>query len=156
MKAILLASAVLAVSLSATSITAQRLKEEDIPKIDKLVPLRDYLQRPAEKQVESYPFIRCAGIYLGYKYYAGKNFDTETRKSIEDAIDTHQNAAIILSLLKTAQRRGKSTGSLGASAQEEIMRDLISQSISIGTFYEERMKSNFIPHSPSKSMISLS
>lgn len=71
---VLFASGVLA-----GSAISQELSAEDVPAIRSLAPLEQYLQKPEEERVPAYPFLRCSGLFLGYKYYAGANFDRETR-----------------------------------------------------------------------------
>ena len=50
-----------------------------------LMPLAQWLQRPASDQEQSYPFVRCAGYYMGLLKYAGSAISEEQQSSFVQA-----------------------------------------------------------------------
>jgi hypothetical protein len=116
---------------------------EDIPKLTGLIPLPEYLAMPDEKTVDAYAFIRCSGLFLGYKYYAGANFDEATTAQSDQVIELFRNVAITLNTETAAERRGISTDEVTATEFEAIMKETWITINSVAFFVDDRMKANY-------------
>jgi hypothetical protein len=116
---------------------------EDMPKIDSLTPLSDYLNRPENSQAVSYPFIRCAGLLLGFTYYGGLNFDLETSTNTANTIQALRNTAIIVNAQKVSERGGTTIEGLSEESFATISRDTWNAINSIAFFYNDRFQMNF-------------
>lgn len=116
---------------------------EDVPKIDSLTPLSKYLRRPEDSQVLSYPFIRCAGLLLGFTYYGGANLDPEASANTANTIQALGSTAIIANAQKISERRGMTIDGLSEEDLETIGRDTWNAITGIAFFYDDRFKMNF-------------
>ena len=117
---------------------------EDVPIITELTPLNEYMNRPADQRVDSYAFIRCAGLFLGFKYYAGANLDAATAAQADQTIAVFRDRGIYENVQWMAEQRGVSVDSMSDEDAEIIIKDTWININSIAFFYDDRFKVNFV------------
>jgi hypothetical protein len=131
--------------LTTTSVNAQQgFTAADVPKIDSLVPLEEYLSRPEKEQIPFYAFQRCAGLFLGYKYYAGATFDAEKKIQTDTTTANLGIAALLIEVNQIAERRGDTLNDLKPEFISEIQAKSSLQVQAFAFFYDDRMKANFL------------
>ncbi|SFF10697.1 hypothetical protein SAMN04488523_11859 [Sulfitobacter brevis] len=131
------------VAFLAINCAASAQSVDDVPKIDSLTPLSEYLSRPDDSKVNSYPFIRCAGLFLGFNYYAGANLKPETSADLANNIKALRNTAILSNAQNMAKQRGQTLGDMSEEDIEAIGRETWVVINSIAFFYDDRFKMNF-------------
>ena len=117
---------------------------DDVPRIENLIPLNTYLSKPTEEQIPHYPFQRCSGLFLGYNYYTGATFDSETRQTVEVNIDNLRTSAWLIELMTLARRRGVSLDELSQAEIEGIINQSGLQVEGFAFFYDDRLEENYL------------
>jgi len=128
----------------ASPASGQDLSAENVPMIDRLTPLVQYLQKPEEERIPAYPFLRCSGLFLGYNYYAGANLDIETRSRTENTIVDLRAMGVLVTLMQNASRREIAIDDIDEVEVDKISEDLWRKINAFAFFYDNRMKENFL------------
>jgi len=141
---IIVASLAIAALFGGALKAQQGYTADDIPRIDVISPLSEYLARPEDEKIPFYPFQRCAGLFLGLKYHAGSTMTPEQLAATEQNTEMMRISAIILELNRAAQQRGHSIDDL----PDEMIQTIPGQSAvrmqSFAFFYSERMQDNYL------------
>jgi hypothetical protein len=58
-----------------------------------MTPLEEYMERPEDTREVGYPFVRCAGLFIGYGEYAGANLGEEIVFALSEKAIMHASAA---------------------------------------------------------------
>lgn len=116
----------------------------DVPTITELTPLSEYMSRPSDRQVSSYPFIRCAGLFLGYNYYAGANLDAAAAAQADQTIIAFRDASIFANVKKMVGQRGLAIDDMSEDEVITIGQGTWININSIAFFYDDRFKQNFV------------
>lgn len=143
MKSLAAAFSLVVIAFS-TAIQAQSLSGSDVPRIESLVPLSDYLSQPEERIVAGYLPTRCAGLFLGHKYYGGQNYDAATSAGVEQAIASLRSLAIMVRLGQMAKSKGIALADLPSRSVGEVAEATWSDINAFAFFYDDRMKANFL------------
>lgn len=130
---------------SSTGVVAQQdYTADDVPVIEELVPLSEYLSRPVDEQIPSYLLQRCSGLHLGYKYYTGATFDEQTRELNDQNIESFRLVAAYVELARNAKRLDTEVNDLPDSLLNDLIRNSSLQIEGFAFFYDDRMRENYL------------
>ncbi len=125
---------------AASQTGAQSLSTDDVPKVERLVPLTEYLAQPPDRIIEHYAFLRCAGLFLGHRYYTGATYDAEAEERSQAAISAFQKRAAY----GLAKGKGKPIETFTDQEVDELLEATQLQIVGIAFFYDDRMKANYL------------
>lgn len=138
---------VIAVSMLASeSAQAQGASGDSIIIIKNMSPLTEYINKPSDQQVKSYPFLRCTGLFLGFERYTGKSFNEETENIVNMSIESLALVGSMLALDNFAARRGKIANKLTSEERSSVIEDSRISVQSFAKFYEDRFQTNYLQY----------
>jgi hypothetical protein len=96
-----------------------------------LIPLQQYLDLPADRQVLTYPLVRCAGMHLGLVTYGIAN---KAPDQGESGVRTAYALLTVASLIRVHNNEG---------TQEEINQNVADSAKLVSNLYVQRLKDNY-------------
>lgn len=118
---------VIAVCLSAAPMVCSPALASDFKET-----IYEYLNRPQDQIEDTYPLVRCAGLYFGVYNIVGEDqLGDQTAKNIKTGIDIFTQSAALI--------RAEN----GAGTIEDIGQSVLRDALAISDIYIQRMKSNY-------------